>query len=53
MTCINCANCNKKLIAGDKDTAEKLGHGECAECQYHLHNGTRTIKKYNEWLRRK
>ena len=51
MTCINCSNCNKELKRGEKEIAEKQGHGECAECQFHEANGTRTIKQFNKWLR--
>lgn len=42
-----CANCNKQLTNID----EKLRLTECPECLFHSANGTRTIVKYNEWLK--
>ena len=52
MTIINCKNCNKVLLPGEKEMAEKMGVAECAECRYHKANGTRTIPEYNKWLAR-
>ena len=47
ITYTNCKNCGHSLKRGEKEIAEKQGHGECAECQYRLANGTRTISTPN------
>jgi hypothetical protein len=52
MTVVNCSNCNRELKPGERNMCEKQNHSECAECQFHAINGTRTIEKYNEWLRK-
>jgi DNA-directed RNA polymerase subunit RPC12/RpoP len=49
---MQCSNCNKELKHGEREIAEKQNHRECAECQFHAMNGTRTIERYNEWLRK-
>ena len=51
-TRIKCSNCDRELKRGEKEWAEKNGSTECAECEYHAANGTRTIEKYNNWLRK-
>lgn len=51
-TIFNCSNCNKVLSKGDRNYCDKTDETECSECRFHMLNGTRTIKKYNEWLRR-
>jgi len=53
MTIMKCSNCNKELKRGEREYCEKTLTSECAECVYHELNGTRTIEKYNEWLRKK
>lgn len=53
MTIIKCARCNKELTKSDRTWAEKTKYARCAECLYHENNGTDTIEKYNEWLKKK
>lgn len=50
-TIVKCKNCNKELQKGEREVAAASGTSECAECSFHRMNGTRTIKKYNAWLR--
>ena len=45
VTYMTCSNCGKELLPGQRNEPE------CAECQFHTANGTRTIQKYNAWLR--
>lgn len=47
-----CEKCGKTLKKGEKEHAEKINHPICAECSFHITNGTDTIEKYNEWLRK-
>lgn len=47
-----CSNCNKELKKGEKEYCEKYHTSECAECEFHKANGTRTISQYNKWLNR-
>ena len=51
-TFFRCARCGKVLKKGEKEYAEKTNYNRCAECLFHEANGTDTIEKYNEWLRR-
>jgi hypothetical protein len=51
-TITNCSNCNKELKKGEKEYCEKANTTECAECQYHEMNGTRSIEKFNTWLKK-
>ncbi len=51
-TIAKCSNCNKELQKGEREVAAASGVHECAECRFHTFNGTRTIKKFNAWLRR-
>lgn len=50
ITFINCTNCNKELLPGEKELAEKNNFPECATCLWHTANGTRTIEAFNKWL---
>ena len=50
---MKCSNCNRELKKGEREYCEKTLTSECAECVYHEINGTRTIQKYNNWLRKK
>jgi DNA-directed RNA polymerase subunit RPC12/RpoP len=52
MTVINCSACNKKLKKGEKELCEKTNTTECAECSYREMNGTKTIEKFNTWLKK-
>lgn len=47
-----CSNCNKDLTKGDQAFCEKHQTSECSECEFHKANGTRTIAKYNAWLKK-
>lgn len=52
-TISNCSNCNKVLSSGCKQYCERsLFETECAECRFQKLNSTRTIQKYNEWLKK-
>lgn len=51
MTIVECSNCEKELLAGERNYCEKSSTSECAECTYHALLGRRTTKEYNEWLR--
>ena len=52
MSIVKCKNCNRELKNGEREIAAKSGTSECAECSFHAMNGTRTIEKFNAWLRR-
>jgi DNA-directed RNA polymerase subunit RPC12/RpoP len=52
MTIFVCSNCNNELKSGERKHCETTNTTECSECRFHLLNGTRSIQKYNEWLRK-
>ena len=49
-----CSNCSKELNKSEREYLSKntLEPSECTECRFHRLNGTRTIEKYNEWLKK-
>jgi transcription elongation factor Elf1 len=52
MTIQNCKHCNKELMTGERQIAEKTEVALCAECQYLQAIGVTTITQYNDWLKK-
>jgi hypothetical protein len=50
MTICNCRKCNKELLKGERQIAEKNDYAVCANCLYLELIRVRTIADYNKWL---